>query len=116
MTDPATPAVQHGPDRQRHEIEADGRTGVTTYRDHGDLGDHDDQPIFYPPTEVAGKLTGRADAPRLVHDALTDARAAGKRVVAVRPCAVRREVHVPARRVRRPGRPGDAGDSAMARH
>lgn len=30
VTDPATPAVQHVPDRQRHEVEADGRTGVTT--------------------------------------------------------------------------------------
>ncbi|MEV5173861.1 hypothetical protein AB0L10_22895 [Streptomyces flaveolus] len=48
MTDPATPAVQHVPDRQRHEVEADGRTGVTTYRDHGD------QPIFFPPPRSPG--------------------------------------------------------------
>lgn len=66
-------------ERRRFEIEVDGeRAGLTAYVDAGD------QRIFYH-TEIGEKFGGRGLATALISAALTDTRAAGKRIVPICP-------------------------------
>ncbi|MFM9371608.1 GNAT family N-acetyltransferase [Streptomyces sp. Da 82-17] len=80
MTGTETAAtVRRVDDEQLYEIVVDGeRAGLTAYRDHGD------QRVFYH-TETAEAYAGQGLAGRLVREALTDVRAAGKRFVPVCP-------------------------------
>ncbi|MER7515542.1 GNAT family N-acetyltransferase [Streptomyces sp. NPDC126499] len=80
MTEQATvPVVRHVDDRHRYEILVDGeRAGLTAYRDRGE------QRVFFH-TEVGDAYAGRGLASILVQEALTDVRAAGKRIVPVCP-------------------------------
>ncbi|MET9356051.1 GNAT family N-acetyltransferase [Streptomyces sp. NPDC006617] len=80
MTQPsATPTVERVDDMHRYEILVDGRrAGLTAYRDHGV------QRVFYH-TEVGDAFAGQGLAAQLVHEALTDVRRSGKRIVPVCP-------------------------------
>ncbi|MFE0380612.1 GNAT family N-acetyltransferase [Streptomyces inhibens] len=80
MTQPApTPTVQRADAKHRYEILVDGKTaGLTAYRDRGD------QRVFYH-TEIDDAFAGQGLASLLVQQALTDVRAAGKRIVPVCP-------------------------------
>ncbi|WP_327315688.1 GNAT family N-acetyltransferase [Streptomyces sp. NBC_01235] len=80
MTQPsAAPTVERRDNRHRYEILVDGkRVGLTAYRDRGE------QRVFYH-TEVDDALAGQGLAAQLVHEALTDVRRSGKRVVPVCP-------------------------------
>ncbi|MFD7997964.1 GNAT family N-acetyltransferase [Streptomyces mirabilis] len=80
MTQPApTPTVQRVDTKHRYEIVVDGQTaGLTAYRDR------DGQRVFYH-TEINDAFAGRGLASLLVQQALTDARASGKRIVPVCP-------------------------------
>ncbi|MEU9399205.1 GNAT family N-acetyltransferase [Streptomyces sp. NPDC048242] len=78
MTQP-TPTVERNDARHRYEILVDGeRAGLTAYLDR------EDQRVFYH-TEVDDAYAGQGLASRLVQEALTDVRAAGKRIVPVCP-------------------------------
>ncbi|MEU6089698.1 GNAT family N-acetyltransferase [Streptomyces sp. NPDC047085] len=75
----AAPTVERVDAKSRYEILVDGeRAGLTAYRDRGD------QRVFYH-TEVDDAFAGQGLASRLVQEALTDVRAAGKRIVPVCP-------------------------------
>ncbi|GKQ34082.1 GNAT family N-acetyltransferase [Streptomyces sp. A012304] len=80
MSQPSTaPTVERADARHRYEILVGGQlAGLTAYRDRAD------QRVFYH-TEVDDAFAGQGLASRLVHEALTDTRAAGKRVVPVCP-------------------------------
>ncbi|QLJ04292.1 N-acetyltransferase [Streptomyces sp. NEAU-sy36] len=79
MATPAAPVVERVEDRHRYEILVDGElAGFTEYLDR------DEQRVFYH-TEVADAFAGQGLASRLVEQALTDVRRAGKRVVPVCP-------------------------------
>ncbi|MEU4149160.1 GNAT family N-acetyltransferase [Streptomyces sp. NPDC026659] len=78
MTQP-TPTVERNDARHRYEILVDGeRAGLTAYLDR------EDQRVFHH-TEVDDAYAGQGLASRLVQEALTDVRAAGKRIVPVCP-------------------------------
>lgn len=71
--------VRNIPEAHQYEITVDGEhAGLEAYVDSGD------QRIFYH-TEIDEKFGGRGLAGELVSAALTDARAEGKRIVAVCP-------------------------------
>ncbi|CDP86816.1 acetyltransferase [Mycolicibacterium farcinogenes] len=71
--------VRNIPEARHYEITVDGEhAGLAAYTDSGD------QRIFYH-TEIDDKFGGQGLAGELVSAALTDARAAGKRLVAVCP-------------------------------
>lgn len=75
--------VRNIPERHQYEITVDGEhAGLEAYVDVGD------QRVFYH-TEIDDKFGGRGLAGELVSAALTDARAAGKRIVAVCPYVVK---------------------------
>ncbi|CAL9331369.1 GNAT family N-acetyltransferase [Streptomyces sp. enrichment culture] len=75
----AEPAVVHVPERNRYEIHVgDTSAGLTAYRDRGE------RRVFYH-TKIEDAFGGRGLASRLVHDALEDVRASGKRIVPVCP-------------------------------
>lgn len=75
----AAPIVERVDAKQRYEILVDGkRAGLTAYRDRGE------QRVFFH-TEVDDAFAGQGLAAQLVRQALTDVRAAGKRVVPVCP-------------------------------
>jgi predicted GNAT family acetyltransferase len=79
MTASALTVVQRADDKHRYEILADGAlAGFTEYLDH------DEQRVFYH-TEIDDAFAGQGLASRLVQQALTDVRHAGKRVVPVCP-------------------------------
>ncbi|SED82852.1 MULTISPECIES: GNAT family N-acetyltransferase [Streptomyces] len=79
MATPAAPVVERVEDRHRYEILVDGElAGFTEYLDR------DEQRVFYH-TEVGDAFAGQGLASRLVEQALTDVRRAGKRVVPVCP-------------------------------
>ncbi|MGW2564114.1 GNAT family N-acetyltransferase [Streptomyces sp. NPDC001514] len=80
MTRHATaPTVQRVDARHRYEILVDGkRAGLTAYRDR------DEQRVFFH-TEIDDAFAGQGLASVLVQQALTDVRAAGKRIVPVCP-------------------------------
>jgi hypothetical protein len=75
----AAPTVEHNDVKHRYEIVVDGkRAGLTAYRDRGE------QRVFFH-TEVDEAFAGQGLASRLVQEALTDVREAGKRIVPVCP-------------------------------
>ncbi|MER6061351.1 GNAT family N-acetyltransferase [Streptomyces sp. NPDC004059] len=75
----AAPTVEHNDVKHRYEILVDGkRAGLTAYRDRGE------QRVFFH-TEVDEAFAGQGLASRLVQEALTDVREAGKRIVPVCP-------------------------------
>ncbi|MFI6355256.1 GNAT family N-acetyltransferase [Streptomyces sp. NPDC050743] len=75
----AAPTVEHNEVKHRYEILVDGkRAGLTAYRDRGE------QRVFFH-TEVDEAFAGQGLASRLVQEALTDVREAGKRIVPVCP-------------------------------
>lgn len=77
--DEPQPRVEHAAQRSRYEISADGEyAGFTAYTDL------DDRRIFYH-TVIEERFGGRGLASVLVTSALTDTRAAGKRIVPVCP-------------------------------
>ncbi|CAK7280112.1 MULTISPECIES: GNAT family N-acetyltransferase [Streptomyces] len=79
MATPAAPVVERVEDKHRYEILVDGElAGFTEYLDR------DEQRVFYH-TEVGDAFAGQGLAARLVEQALTDVRQAGKRVVPVCP-------------------------------
>ncbi|MEU8618925.1 GNAT family N-acetyltransferase [Streptomyces sp. NPDC048623] len=80
MTESATtPVVRRNDDRHRYEIlVGEQRAGLTAYRDR------DEQRVFFH-TEVDEAYAGQGLASLLVEQALTDVRAAGKRIVPVCP-------------------------------
>ncbi|MCX5338620.1 GNAT family N-acetyltransferase [Streptomyces atratus] len=80
MTQPAAaPTVQRVDAKHQYEILVDGKTaGLTAYRDRND------QRVFYH-TEINDAFAGQGLASLLVQQALTDARASGKRIVPVCP-------------------------------
>ncbi|MGW1501136.1 GNAT family N-acetyltransferase [Streptomyces mirabilis] len=80
MTQHATaPTVRRVDTEHRYEILVDGETaGLTAYRDRSD------QRVFYH-TEIDDAFAGQGLASLLVQQALTDTRAAGKRIVPVCP-------------------------------
>ncbi|MFE3500298.1 GNAT family N-acetyltransferase [Kitasatospora sp. NPDC059160] len=79
MSTPSTPVVERSDDRHRYEILVDGElAGFTEYLDH------DGQRVFYH-TLVEEAFAGRGLAGQLVQEALTDVRAAGKRIVPICP-------------------------------
>ncbi|TWV48841.1 N-acetyltransferase [Streptomyces misionensis] len=79
MATPAVPVVERAEDEHRYEILVDGElAGFTEYLDR------DEQRVFYH-TEVGDAFAGQGLAARLVEQALTDVRRAGKRVVPVCP-------------------------------
>ncbi|MEV7603696.1 GNAT family N-acetyltransferase [Kitasatospora sp. NPDC089797] len=76
---PGTPVVERVDARHRYEIRIDGElAGFTEYLDH------DGQRVFYH-TLVEEAFAGRGLAGQLVQEALTDVRAAGKRIVPICP-------------------------------
>ncbi|MER6979141.1 GNAT family N-acetyltransferase [Streptomyces carpinensis] len=78
--DQASPTVRNVPDRHRYEIQVDGEfAGFTAYRDRGE-----GQRVFYH-TKIFDAFSGQGLASRLVREALTDVRQAGKRFVPVCP-------------------------------
>ncbi|MET8804099.1 GNAT family N-acetyltransferase [Streptomyces sp. NPDC004546] len=75
----AAPTVERNDVKHRYEILVDGkRAGLTAYRDRGE------QRVFFH-TEVDEAFAGQGLASRLVQEALTDVREAGKRIVPVCP-------------------------------
>ncbi|MEU8922084.1 GNAT family N-acetyltransferase [Kitasatospora sp. NPDC048545] len=79
MTTPTSTVVERADERHRYEILVDGTlAGFTEYRDH------EDQRVFFH-TEIDDAFAGQGLAGRLVQDALTDVRAAGKRIVPICP-------------------------------
>ncbi|AOR36497.1 GNAT family N-acetyltransferase [Streptomyces fodineus] len=75
----AAPTVERNDAEHRYEILVDGkRAGLTAYLDRGA------QRVFYH-TEVDDAFAGQGLASRLVQEALTDVRQAGKRIVPVCP-------------------------------
>ncbi|MEU1284085.1 GNAT family N-acetyltransferase [Kitasatospora sp. NPDC005856] len=83
MTTPSTVAVERADGRNRYEISVGGElAGFTEYRDH------EEQRVFYH-TEIDEAFAGRGLASRLVQEALTDVRAAGKRIVPICPYVAR---------------------------
>ncbi|MGW0998832.1 GNAT family N-acetyltransferase [Streptomyces sp. NPDC002520] len=80
MSQPSVaPTVERVDAKNHYEILVDGeRAGLTAYRDRGD------QRVFYH-TEVDEAFAGQGLAAILVQEALTDVRAAGKRIVPVCP-------------------------------
>ncbi|MGZ0231540.1 GNAT family N-acetyltransferase [Streptomyces sp. CPS1] len=79
MATPAAPVVERVEDKHRYEILVDGElAGFTEYLDR------DEQRVFYH-TEVGDAFAGQGLAARLVEQAMTDVRQAGKRVVPVCP-------------------------------
>lgn len=79
MTTPTTPVVERADDRHRYEILVDGAlAGFTEYLDR------DEQRVFYH-TVIDDAFAGQGLASRLVQEALTDVRTAGKRIVPVCP-------------------------------
>ncbi|MEW2626150.1 GNAT family N-acetyltransferase [Streptomyces sp. NPDC048106] len=79
MATPVSPVVERAEDKHRYEIHVDGvLAGFTEYLDR------DEQRVFYH-TEIDDAFAGQGLASRLVKEALTDVRAAGKRVVPVCP-------------------------------
>ncbi|WP_030145156.1 GNAT family N-acetyltransferase [Spirillospora albida] len=79
MTRPAAPAVERDDAENRYEISVEGRrAGFVAYRDR------ERQRVFYH-TEIDDAFAGKGLAGVLVREALTDARAAGLRLVAVCP-------------------------------
>jgi len=79
MATPAAPVVERVEDKHRYEILVDGElAGFTEYLDR------DEQRVFYH-TEVGDAFAGQGLAARLVEQALTNVRQAGKRVVPVCP-------------------------------
>lgn len=77
--DEDTPAVVHVPDRNRYEIHVgDTSAGLTAYRDR------DGRRVFHH-TRIDDAFAGQGLASRLVHAALDDVRASGKRIVPVCP-------------------------------
>ncbi|GHF59814.1 N-acetyltransferase [Kitasatospora xanthocidica] len=79
MTTPTSTVVERADERHRYEILVDGElAGFTEYRDH------EEQRVFYH-TEIDEAFAGQGLASRLVQDALTDVRAAGKRIVPICP-------------------------------
>ncbi|MFC3492134.1 GNAT family N-acetyltransferase [Glycomyces rhizosphaerae] len=79
----AEPVVRRVDAERLYEIAVDGaRAGLTAYRDRGD------QRIFYH-TEVDKASARQGLASTLVEQALTDARAAGRRIVPVCPYVAR---------------------------
>lgn len=79
MATPAAPVVRRVEDKHRYEILVDGvLAGFTEYLDR------DEQRVFYH-TEIGDAFAGQGLASRLVRQALTDVRDAGKRVVPVCP-------------------------------
>ncbi|MEO3751910.1 GNAT family N-acetyltransferase [Streptomyces sp. B6B3] len=83
MTQPnqpdAAPIVERNAARHRYEILLDGTTaGFAAYRDR------DGQRVFHH-TEIDDAFAGRGLASRLVHEALSDTRTAGRRIVPVCP-------------------------------
>lgn len=78
-----TTFVDHVDAKRRYEILVDGkRAGFTAYADRGE------QRAFFH-TEVDDAFAGQGLAARLVEHALTDTRAAGKRIVPVCPYIAR---------------------------
>ncbi|GGU88372.1 hypothetical protein GCM10010502_46360 [Kitasatospora aureofaciens] len=79
MSTPSTPVVERSDALHRYEVRVDGElAGFTEYLDH------DGQRVFYH-TLVEDAFAGRGLAGQLVRAALTDVRAAGKRIVPVCP-------------------------------
>ncbi|MBC2865220.1 GNAT family N-acetyltransferase [Streptomyces mexicanus] len=79
MATPASPVVVRVEDKHRYEILVDGvLAGFTEYLDR------DEQRVFYH-TEIGDDFAGQGLASRLVKEALTDVRAASRRVVPVCP-------------------------------
>jgi predicted GNAT family acetyltransferase len=80
MSQPSgAPTVEHNEAKHRYEILVDDkRAGLTAYRDRGE------QRVFFH-TEVDEAFAGQGLASRLVQEALTDVRGAGKRIVPVCP-------------------------------
>jgi predicted GNAT family acetyltransferase len=79
MSDTEDPVVTHEPERSRYEIALGGtRVGLAAYVDDRD------RRIFHH-TEVDDAYGGRGLAGTLVRDALTDTRAAGRRIVPLCP-------------------------------
>ncbi|MGW2374601.1 GNAT family N-acetyltransferase [Kitasatospora sp. NPDC001683] len=79
MSTPGTPVVERSDALHRYEIRIDGElAGFTEYLDL------DGQRVFYH-TLVEEAFAGRGLAGQLVQEALTDVRAAGKRIVPVCP-------------------------------
>lgn len=79
MTQPTAPVVKRNDIERRYEIAVDGAlVGLAAYRDLRD------QRVFYH-TEIGEDFAGHGLAAVLVGEALADARAAGKRIVAVCP-------------------------------
>ncbi|MFE2556183.1 GNAT family N-acetyltransferase [Streptomyces sp. NPDC059352] len=75
----ATPVVRNVDPRHRYEILVAGeRAGLTAYRDRGE------QRVFFH-TEIDDAYAGQGLASVLVEEALTDVRAAGKRIVPICP-------------------------------
>ncbi|MFD7441648.1 GNAT family N-acetyltransferase [Streptomyces sp. NPDC059909] len=71
----AAPVVERNDAKHRYEILVDGkRAGLTAYRDRGT------QRVFYH-TAVDDAFAGQGLASHLVHQALTDVRDSGKRIV-----------------------------------
>jgi predicted GNAT family acetyltransferase len=80
---PADPVVERVDAQQLYEIVVDGkRAGLAAYVDRGE------QRVFFH-TEVDDAYAGQGLAARLVQYALTDTRAAGKRIVTVCPYVAR---------------------------
>ena len=74
-TEPAIEVTDH-PQRLRYEITVDGeRAGISQYADHGAVR-------TFVHTEIDDRFEGMGLGSRLVHDALADVRARGKRIVA----------------------------------
>ncbi|MEU6971940.1 GNAT family N-acetyltransferase [Kitasatospora aureofaciens] len=81
MSTPSSPVVQRADDRHRYKILVDG--GLARFTKYPD---REAQRGFYH-TEVDEAFAGRGLAGQLVQEALTDVRAAGKRIVPVCPHA-----------------------------
>ncbi|MEU9040678.1 MULTISPECIES: GNAT family N-acetyltransferase [unclassified Kitasatospora] len=79
MTTPTSTVVERADERHRYEILVDGKlAGFTEYRDH------EEQRVFFH-TEIDDAFAGQGLASRLVQEALSDVRAAGKRIVPICP-------------------------------
>ncbi|MFJ8623835.1 GNAT family N-acetyltransferase [Kitasatospora sp. NPDC093550] len=79
MSTPSSVVVERADERNRYEIHVDGKlAGFTEYRDH------EEQRVFFH-TEIDDAFAGQGLAGRLVQEALTDVRAAGKRIVPICP-------------------------------
>ncbi|MEJ2864784.1 GNAT family N-acetyltransferase [Actinomycetospora flava] len=79
----SSPEVSRAPESSRYEVRVGGElAGLAAYLDRGE------QRIFYH-TEIADEFAGRGLADVLVAHALTDTRAAGRRIVPVCPYVAR---------------------------